>query len=274
MEITGKRNSDAPIAVFDSGLGGISVLKELTRILPYEDFWYFGDSKNAPYGTRPEDEIRRLTLDKTEQFIESGVKALAVACNTATSAAVRRIRELHPELPVVGIEPAIKPAVMAKENAKVLVMATPMTLKMEKFQRLMAAYEDRAEIFPLPCPGLMELVEKGCLEGPEMDAYLRHLFRDYQEKEIDSIVLGCTHYPFVKGAVKKFWGENVQIFDGGAGTARELARRVREAGLLKAGTAPGKIYFENSLGTEEEIALCWRLYHVCTDVHCFGNGLK
>lgn len=260
MKRTGTRNSDAPIAVFDSGLGGISVLKELTKILPYEDFWYFGDSKNAPYGTRPEWEIRQLTLDRTEYFIESGVKALAVACNTATSAAVRRIRELHPELPVVGIEPAIKPAVLAKENSKVLVMATPMTLKMEKFQRLMAEYEDRADIIPLPCPGLMDLVEEGCLEGPKMDGYLGKLFKTCLDEPIDAIVLGCTHYPFVRKAVQKFWGENVQIFDGGAGTARELARRIREAGLLKTGTMPGNIYFENSLGTEEEIELCWRLY--------------
>ena len=260
MEITGTRNSDAPIAVFDSGLGGISVLKELTKILPYEDFWYFGDSKNAPYGTRPEQEIRQLTLERTEYFIESGVKALAVACNTATSAAVRRIRELHPDLPVVGIEPAIKPAVLAKENSRILVMATPMTLKMEKFHRLMAQYEDRAEIIPLPCPGLMNLVEEGCLEGPRIDSYLKELFHVYLHDRIDAIVLGCTHYPFVRKAVQKIWGENVQIFDGGAGTARELARRIRGAGLLKEGTAPGTIYFENSLGTEEEIALCWRLY--------------
>lgn len=260
MKITEIRNSGAPIAVFDSGLGGISVLKELTKILPYEDFWYFGDSKNAPYGTKPEEEIRRLTLDKTEYFIECGVKALAVACNTATSAAVRCIREMHPDLPVVGIEPAIKPAVLAKKGSRILVMATPMTLKMEKFHRAMAQYEDQAEIIPLPCPGLMELVEKGCLEGEEIDDYLKNLFKDYLTAPIDSIVLGCTHYPFVRGAVEKLFGGKVQIFDGSAGTARELARRVREAGLLKEGTKPGKIYFENSLGTEEEIELCWRLY--------------
>ena len=260
MEITGTQNSDAPIAVFDSGLGGISVLKELTKILPYEDFWYFGDSKNAPYGTRPEEEIRQLTLERTEHFISSGVKALAIACNTATSAAVRRIRELYPQLPVVGIEPAIKPAVLAKEGSRILVMATPMTLKMEKFHRLMAQYEDAAQIIPLPCPGLMDLVEKGCLEGPRMDAYLKGLFQDYLDTPIDAIVLGCTHYPFVRKSVQKIWGENVRIFDGGAGTARELARRIGEAGLLKDGTEPGRIYFENSLGTEEEIELCWRLY--------------
>lgn len=253
-------DSQAPIAVFDSGLGGISVLKELTKELPGEDFWYFGDSANAPYGTRPEEEIRRLTMDKTEMFIEAGVKALAVACNTATSAAVRAIRELHPDLPVVGIEPAIKPAVLEKPNSRILVMATPMTLKMEKFHRLMAQYEDRAEIIPLPCPGLMELIEKGCLDGPEMEKYLTDLFGRYLEEPIDSIVLGCTHYPFARSAIRKLFGERVRIYDGGAGTARELARRIREAGLLKESSQPGKIFFENSRGTEEEIELCWKLY--------------
>jgi glutamate racemase len=249
-----------PIAVFDSGLGGISVLKELTKILPEEDFWYFGDSANAPYGTKPEEEIRRLTLDKVDYFMESGVKAIAVACNTATSAAVRIIREQHPELPVVGIEPAIKPAVLGKPNSRILVMATPMTLKMEKFQRLMSQYEDQGTIIPLPCPGLMELIEKGCLNGPEMEQYLTNLFGSYLTEPVDSIVLGCTHYPFARATIEKLFGGRVQIYDGGAGTARELARRIRVAGLEKKNGGPGKIVFENSRETAKEIELCWQLY--------------
>ena len=151
-----------PIAVFDSGMGGISVLKEMTRLMPEEDFIYFGDSVNAPYGTKSLEEIRRLTIGHIRYFIEEkSAKAIAVACNTATSAAVRILREMYPDVPLVGVEPAIKPAVNACPNARILVMATPRTLAEEKFHNLEHIYEEQASIYPLPCPGLMEFVERG-----------------------------------------------------------------------------------------------------------------
>lgn len=254
------RAQELPIAVFDSGLGGISVLRELTKLMPDEDFWYFGDSANAPYGTRPREEIRRLTLDKVEYFMDAGIKALAVACNTATSAAVRVIREMYPGFPVVGIEPAIKPAALENPGGRVLVMATPMTLQMEKFHRLLHAYENTAEIIPIPCPGLMELIERGCLAGPELGGYLAGVFDGYLDLRVDGIVLGCTHYPFARAEIEKLFGPEVKLYDGAQGVARELARRIREAGVMKQDGGPGKIRFENSLNTEEEIRLCWELY--------------
>ena len=179
-----------PVGVFDSGVGGISVLRELVRVMPNEDFIYFGDSVNAPYGTKSVSEIRELTIRNVEKLLEMGAKSIVVACNTATSAAVAVLRKMYPELPLVGIEPAIKPAVLHKPDSRVVVMATPMTIKQEKFQRLMNMYKDKAEIVPLPCPGLMEFVEKGNFDGEDLYKYLTELFWSVNDKPIDSIVLG------------------------------------------------------------------------------------
>ena len=132
-----------PIAVFDSGLGGVSVLRELIRVMPNENYIYFGDSANAPYGVKTLEEVRELTCEHAKRLFEDGAKGLVVACNTATSAAVRVLRETYPTIPIVGIEPAVKPAVMCKEHPRVLVMATPMTIREEKFQKLMQRYEDQ-----------------------------------------------------------------------------------------------------------------------------------
>ena len=154
-----------PIGVFDSGVGGISVLRELVKIMPEEHYLYLGDSLHAPYGTKDIEEVRTLTIQNVDRLLELGAKSIVIACNTATSAAVAVLRKMYPELPLVGIEPAIKPAVLAKENSRIVVMATPMTLRQEKFQTLMSRYDAMARIVPLPCPGLMEFVERGELES-------------------------------------------------------------------------------------------------------------
>ena len=132
-----------PIAVFDSGVGGISVLKELVRQMPNEDFLFFGDSANAPYGTKPTEEVRRLTIEATQRFMEAGAKGVTIACNTATSAAVRTLRQMYPDFPIVGIEPALKPAVEHCPGEKVLVLATPVTIREEKFHRLFESLRER-----------------------------------------------------------------------------------------------------------------------------------
>ena len=249
-------NSIRPIGVFDSGVGGISVLKELVRQMPGEDFIYFGDSVNAPYGTKPLEEVRQLTIDNVRFLLEGGAKSIVVACNTATSAAVADLRRMYPDVPLVGIEPAIKPAVMYKRNSCVVVMATPMTLKQEKFRNLMHKYEDMADIVPLPCPGLMEFVERGILDGEELTIYLERLLGTVSNKNASSIVLGCTHYPFLKDVIKRIAGAGVKVFDGGEGTAREMKRRLTEAGLLNMNASKGSVRFINSLDTEEEFNLC------------------
>lgn len=244
-----------PIGVFDSGVGGISVLRELVALMPNENYIFYGDSGNAPYGTKTLSEVQRLTCADAEYLLGQGVKALVVACNTATSAAIRILRAQYPDIPVIGIEPALKPAVMAKENPRVLVMATPMTLREEKFRLLMERFEKRATILPLPCPGLVEFVERGELESRELERFLTELFAQYREQPVDCVVLGCTHYPFVKPMVQKVLGEHVLVFDGGAGTARETKRQLQERGLLNPSAQKGTVVLQNSLASEEMIQL-------------------
>lgn len=254
---------NAPIAVCDSGVGGISVLRALRREMPEEDFLYFGDSAYAPYGTKTTEEVRERVFSLVEQFRSRGAKACVVACNTATSAAVRALRETYPDYTIVGIEPALKPAVLyVREEERipgtVVVMATPMTIRNEKFHNLMDRYVDQAHIIPLPCPGLMEFVERGETSGEALTDFIRKLLLPFDKEAVDAIVLGCTHYPFVADAVTSVMGERVKLFEGGPGTARETARRLRVAGLCTDRTGEGHVTIENSL-SDEKIALCEHL---------------
>lgn len=253
---------EAPIAVFDSGVGGISVLRALVREMPNENYWYFGDSANAPYGTKTLEQVRALTFSHVEHFIEYGAKAVVVACNTATSAAVRLLRQKYPTYTIVGIEPALKPAVSVKEHPNVIVMATPMTLREEKFHNLMDRYVEQAHIVPLPCPGLMEYIERGITDSEELEAFLRRLFAPFDMNCVDAVVLGCTHYPFVTRELKKVLGDKISLFDGGTGTARETKRRLAVANLLHTGEEQGKVIFENSEDSEEKLALCYKLLNM------------
>lgn len=251
-----------PIGVFDSGVGGISVLRECVKIMPNEDFIYYGDSKNAPYGTKPTEVVRELTIAQVKRFLEIPIKGCVIACNSATSAAVRVLREMYPELPLVGIEPALKPASLYKRDPRVLVLATPMTIKEEKFKNLLAKYEDKATIYGLPCPGLMEYVEEGKYDTSEVSNFLEELLSPYRGGVIDAVVLGCTHYPFVKDKISQVLGPGVRVFDGGEGTAREMRRRIAEVGLLTDKTTAGKVVFENSSEDKHKIMLCKELLNM------------
>jgi len=251
-----------PIAVFDSGLGGISVLKELVRLMPRENYIYYGDSKNAPYGTKSIREVCDLTLANIDFLIKKKTaKAIVVACNTATSAAVAILRETHPFMPIIGIEPAIKPAVMEKLHGRILVLATEMTLREQKFSLLVEKYRDCGEIITLAAPGIVELVEKGLTEGPELDHYLEKLLEPYRQQPIDAIVLGCTHFPFVNGGIRKTLGYDVTIYDGSLGTAKEAERQLILRDLANPDGNPGKIEFFNSRGDRKILVLCEKLLH-------------
>jgi len=253
------QKQELPVGVFDSGVGGVSVLKELVRLLPNEDFLYLGDSKNAPYGTKSYEEIFTHAEDCARYLIDKGIKALVVACNTATSVCIDDLRTKYSaSMPIVGIEPALKPAVNVKKNPTVVVMATPLTLKEKKFASLCLDYGKEANIISLPCPGLMELVEEGHTMDKETLEFLEKLFKEANIHNPDAVVLGCTHYPFVKDAIKELYPE-VEIFDGGEGTARQLKRLLETNGLLKESTLPGKIHFENTLGSEETNILAQKL---------------
>jgi glutamate racemase len=240
-------SKEQPIGFMDSGLGGISVLREAVKLMPNEDYIYYGDSKNAPYGTKSQEEIRRLTFHVVELLLKRGIKGLVVACNTATSAAVRLLRNQYPDLPIVGIEPAIKPAVVRNKGGRILVLATPMTIKQEKFNNLLARYSGQGEIVPVPCEGLMEFVERGELEGQHLDDYLDAKIGKYLIPATESIVLGCTHYPFLKKELRHYLGDRpIELLDGSFGTVKELQRRLNEKNLLKNEATKGSVEFLNS----------------------------
>lgn len=237
--------TELPIAVFDSGLGGISVLRALVQRLPGEDFLYFGDSANAPYGVRPVAEVRRLTQDVIGRLYDRGIKAAVIACNTATSAAIGPLRAAFPDIPVIGIEPALKPA--AAQHRHVLVLATPLTLREEKFAALMQRCAASAKILPLPCPELVEFVERGELDSPALTAYLARQLGPYAG-HVDAVVLGCTHFPFARRAIRAVLG-GVALYDGSDGTARETQRQLVRRGWIRGGTH-GIVTLENSLPSE------------------------
>ena len=244
------------IAVFDSGVGGISVLRELLRLMPNERYLYFGDSANAPYGTRPTEEVRALTLAAAEKLMARGCKALVVACNTATAAAIRELREIYPEKIIIGIEPALKVAADHFPGGEVGVMATPVTLREEKFDVLLHRFTDACTVHKIPAPGLVELIERGMAESEETEALLAPLLAPYQNK-LCAVVLGCTHYPFAAPVIQKLLGDKTALLDGGPGTARQTRRRLEAEGLL--GDGEGELLIENSAGSEEMIALCKKL---------------
>lgn len=240
------QRSELPIAVIDSGVGGISVLRELLKIMPNENYIYYGDSINAPYGVKTKSEVLDITRKNLQYLKKVGIKALVIACNTATSAAAQALREEETELPIIGIEPAIKPASLVCENPRVIVMATPLTLKEEKFLMLADRFAGREEIIPLPCPGLVELIESGNTDGEEINAYLRSLFEPFATQRIDAVVLGCTHYPHASAAIARHAPKGAVILDGGMGTARHTRTRLAEAGLLRTSHETGKIRIINT----------------------------
>lgn len=244
------------IGVFDSGVGGISVLRHLRKIMPNERFLYYGDSANAPYGRRSTPEVNALTLSAAGKMMEFGLKALVVACNTATAAAIHDLRQKYPNLIVIGIEPALKPAADQFPGGNIGVMATEVTLREEKFDSLLHRFDSKASVIKIPAPGLVELVEAGKADTDEAVALLSEILHPHLGK-LDAVVLGCTHYPLAAKAIRRVLGPRVVLLDGGEGTARETKRRLTEAGLL--GEGPGQILWQNSAGNEEIFTLCQSL---------------
>ena len=245
----------APIGVFDSGVGGISVLRELVALLPGENYLYFGDSANAPYGEKTTEEVRALTLQAAEMLFARGAKALVVACNTATSAAIHILREKYPEKIIIGIEPALKVATDRFPTGHIGIMATAVTLREEKLAHQLERFPQVA-VEKIGAPGLVELIEQGKADSPETEALLSQILTPYAGK-LDALVLGCTHYPFVAQTAAKILGPATALLDGGEGTARQTRRCLEAEGLLLEGE--GSIQIENSSGSGQLLALCAKL---------------
>ena len=225
-----------PIGMFDSGFGGISVLAEAARALPDEDFLFLGDNLHAPYGDRTPAEVLAFTRTAVRQLIDRGAKAIVIACNTATSAAAATLRAEH-ALPIIGMEPALKPASQLPADGAVLVMATAMTLKLDKFRHLMELYGHDA--VSVPCPGLVELIEAGSTEGSAIQAKLASLLGPYLATPVKAVVLGCTHYVFLKNALHAYLPPGVELVDGNDGTARQLEKQLKQHFLLRASSGAG-----------------------------------
>ena len=236
-----------PVGFLDSGLGGISVLGEAMRLLPDENFIYFGDTKNIPYGDKPPEQVYHFTHAAVMRLLDEGCKAIVIACNTATSAAAGQLRQ-ELDIPIIGMEPALKPASLMDGDGKVLVMATRVTLSLPKFESLMERFGHDA--IRVPCPGLMECVEDGALTGERVERLLAELLVPYRDLPVKAVVLGCTHYPFLKPTIARFFPPEVHLVDGNLGTARQLKRRLEEASLLSDGPG-GNVRFLSSMeGTE------------------------
>ncbi|MEH6500271.1 MAG: glutamate racemase [Pseudoalteromonas distincta] len=226
----------APVGVFDSGVGGLSVLLEIRRQLPQESLLYVADSGYVPYGEKSPEQIRERSRAIAGFLLGQGAKALVVACNTATAAAVNDLRSIY-DVPIIGMEPAVKPAAQATRSGIVGVLATTGTLQSAKFAALLDRFAGSVKVITQPCPGLVELIEQGELQGPRLEALLRGFTAPLLAAGCDTLILGCTHYPFVRDVLQHLLPPEVNLIDTGAAVARHLQARLVEAAMLAPGPA-------------------------------------
>jgi glutamate racemase len=230
--------SGSSLGVFDSGIGGLSILRELRRRLPARDIDYFADQAHVPYGPRPMEEVRRFSEGIAAFLIERGSPLLVVACNTASAAALTSLRSRFPEIPIVGMEPAVKPAAETSRTGVVGVLATPATFQGELFASVVERFARGVRLINRTAPGLVERIEAGDLDGPETRRLLEQALEPIRREGADTLVLACTHYPFVIPLIQDIVGPEVRVIDPAPAIARQTERRLVEAGL-SAGPAQG-----------------------------------
>ncbi len=238
---------DAPIGVFDSGVGGLSVLRHIRAQLPHENLIYLADSGYAPYGAKPEHVVAERSLAIAQFLVKQGAKALVVACNTAPVAAIKLLRAHYPDMPIVGVEPGLKPAASASSNGKVAVLATDVTLAGEKFLLLrdQISGASKAEFLLRGCPGLVDQIELGEFDSDRTRALIEGYLLPLLERDVDTVVLGCTHYPFVRATIESILAQagrgDVVLIDTGDAVARQLARLLGTAGCLRSDSAAARL---------------------------------
>ena len=232
----------APIGLFDSGVGGLSIMKEVRLLLPEEDLIYFADSAYCPYGVKPSDVIRARCFSICDFLVGQGVKLIVVASNTTSVAGLDIIRERY-SIPIVGVEPAVKPAVEKSHNGKIGILATGVTLAGERFSSLIDRYGSGVEVFTQPCPGLVELVEEGKLNDPETEALLHHYLDPILSHGSDTIVLGCTHYPFLRPVIQAMVGREIEVIDTGEAVARQVSRIINRYNPVHTGQKGKEIFY-------------------------------
>lgn len=251
--------SNLPIGIFDSGIGGLTVLRHIRTQMPFESLIYVADRGHLPYGSKSDDFIRARAIAITEFLLSNPVKAIVVACNTATAAAVHTLRDRY-DLPIIGMEPGVKPAIKLSNNGKIGILATAGTLGSGKFKVLLERHANGSDLFIKPCHGWIEHIEAGdCPESSTM-AIIEETLAPLLEKGIDTLVLGCTHYPFLIEGIRQVAGNGIQVIDTGLAVSAQLRRRLTESDLLSASSSQGDESFWCSGSLVEMQKLLTRLW--------------
>ncbi|HKY54505.1 MAG TPA: glutamate racemase [Anaerolineales bacterium] len=235
-----------PIGIFDSGIGGISVLRAIREHTPNESVIYFGDQRHIPYGPRPMEQIRNFSEAITKFLLEQNAKIIVVACNTASAAALKYLREKFPDVQFVGMEPAVKPAAEHTQTGKVGILATPATFQGALYASVVERFANGVELYQNTCNGLVQQIEQGNLEGEETRKILEDALLPMLDKNIDTVVLGCTHYPFVIPLIQTIVGDNVRVIDPAPAVARQVKRLLEVGGMRNASKSKGNIKFYTS----------------------------
>lgn len=220
------------IGIFDSGSGGMSVVKELLRLLPGEEYVYYADNAHCPYGEKSPEYIQDRARAITDELLSRGCGIIVVACNTATAAAIATLREEYPDVPFIGMEPAVKPAALGTRSGVIGVLATAGTLKGSKYLNTKGKYSEGIRVVEHVGEGFVELVEKGVLSGPEAESTVRRSLQPLLDEGADTIVLGCTHYPFLESVIRKIAGARVKVIDPAPSVALRTEQVMRERGIL------------------------------------------
>lgn len=236
---------ELPIAIFDSGIGGISVLREALKVLPNENYIYFADTDHVPYGEKNKEEVKKFVLDAGKFLAEQKIKMLVIACNTATSSAIAELRTIY-QFPVIGMEPAVKPAVSNNKNKRVLVLATALTLKEQKFRELVDKVDNEKVVDMLPLPELVMFAEQHIFDDEQIIPVLKERLSSINLENYGTVVLGCTHYPFYKETFQKIFPPGTEIIDGNKGTVTHIKNVLEKKELFNAGNNKGELVFFHS----------------------------
>jgi len=229
------------IGVFDSGVGGLSVSRHVQAELPAENLIYFADQAHVPYGLRSQDEIQHYCVEITRFLLERGVKVIVIACNAASAAALSFVRSTFPSIPIVGMEPAVKPGAVGTRNGRIGVLATSLTFDSQRYARLMARYAQGVIAFEDPCRGLVEQIEAGHLGSPETERIVQEAITPMLAERVDTIVLGCTHYPFVMPLIRRLAGPEILVIDPAPAVARQVRQVMEQNDLVEEKTTEGKL---------------------------------
>lgn len=251
----------SPIGIFDSGVGGLSVAAEIRKLLPWESILYYADTLHCPYGPRPSPEVRQLATEASALLLGQGAKLVVVACNTASSVALSALRSTF-QVPFVGMVPAVKPASLVTRARKVLVLATAATVEAQVFAELITQFADGIQVHTQTCPGLVDLVESGETAPNLIEPLLRRYLKPVSAHGVDTVVLGCTHFVFLRQAIQRLVGPRVRVIDTGEAVARQVQRVLAERGLKSAAQAPGTLTLLSSGDRERFLAVARRLLEV------------